>query len=214
MTLRLMTSLFSITLAIACSDSHGGGDGGPLDAASDSGRSDSGRSDSSRSDTGTADWGACTLNAECTLEPDGCCAGCPFTDFENLDGVNVMFTAEHRLAVCPETMGCEPCAVDIDPLRIPPHFATCMDDRCTPVDLSATAMTDCAADTDCRVRVRDCCPCGATLTEGNFIAVRGDAEGDFQGMVCDDLACPECEPVYPDTVEAFCDDGTCALRRP
>jgi len=210
---RLLPCFLVALLAVlcACSETHGGEDGGGADTSV----SDTGGTDTGGGDTGGVDWGACETTSECTVARNICCSGCPFDAFENLDGVNTMHTAAHMAEVCPDpTMsGCEPCPIDVDALAIPGYFSPCRAGRCVPVDIILEPMTECEMDVDCRVRTRDCCECGADLSDANLTAIRTDAEAAFTELVCDVVACDDCAPIYPSEVVAVCDMGRCRLGR-
>jgi hypothetical protein len=207
--MRRSLALILVAALAACSRAHA------TDAGADTGGGDVG-ADSAPGDTGGIDWGACALTSECTLARDMCCGGCPFDAIENLDGVNVAYATEHMAEVCPDPtmVGCEPCGVRVDPLSIPGHFSPCRAGRCTPVDIAAEPITECTIDADCRVRARDCCECGADVSDANLVAIRVDAGAAFAELACDaDASCDLCAPVYPEEVQAVCDAGRCRLAR-
>ena len=68
-----------------------------------------------------------------------------------------------------------------------------------------------SADTDCRLRANECCECGADVTATNVLSVSDPAA--VEGLLCDPgTGCPECAPVYPDTVAAACEAGRCVVE--
>jgi hypothetical protein len=233
--------LAALLLLSACSRSHGGGDGGePFDASAcppvepprcvderccaeeaparrtaDCGfRCPDGYVGEAICDPAAAceDFASpCARNEDCTLAITDCCGPCgepSLTDYAAIAGSRA---EDHFARVCPDpdALPCPGCAV----LPNPSLGATCEAGRCVGYDVRALELSACTADDDCRVRTRDCCECGGATDPSALIAVRADARADYAALVCDDLACPECVPVYPDTVEAFCAaDGHCDVR--
>jgi hypothetical protein len=145
------------------------------------------------------------------LAPATCCLPCDAVTLDDVDAVNAGRRDAHRDAVCRGDRPCPPCA----PPETPNLVATCEARQCTALDLRQHAISACTRDDECRIRVPDCCDCGADVREERLIAIRADAIGEFTSIVCDSgQGCPECVPVYPDTVEAYCaPDGHCAVRR-
>ena len=127
----------------------------------------------------------------------------------DVDAIHVDLAREHYEAVCPEPMPCPDC-----PSAPNPNLgATCDSGTCAAFDLSMMPVTECAGAADCRVRVRDCCECGADTSFSNLIAIRTDASAEYAELVCpSDFGCDDCLPVYPDDVRAICDAGRCALE--
>ncbi len=153
-------------------------------------------------------WLACEEPSDCSLAPAGCCLPCDEVTLDDVDAVNRTGQADHRAAVCPEGAACPPCA----PPETPHLIATCATRQCAAIDLRQHPVTACTRDDECRIRVPDCCECGADTRVERLIAVRAGSAID--ALVCDSLsACRGCAPVYPDAVEAYCAaDGHCAVR--
>jgi hypothetical protein len=86
--------------------------------------------------------------------------------------------------------------------------------RCEAIDLRAHPVSACTDDSECRLRVPDCCECGADTSFERLVAVRADASATLEPLLCDPgTGCTECAPVYPSSVEAYCaPDGHCAVR--
>lgn len=153
----------------------------------------------------------CSRHDECTLAINDCCGPCGVPGLDDYDAILISRADDHRRSVCAEDdpVACPECATLVNPAL----GATCREGRCQEYDVRALPLSACAQDDECRLRVRDCCECGGDTSPFALIAVRVDSTGDYAGLVCDDLACPECEPTYPDTVEAYCaGDGHCAVR--
>ncbi|HJK90234.1 MAG TPA: hypothetical protein RMH85_20290 [Polyangiaceae bacterium LLY-WYZ-15_(1-7)] len=155
--------------------------------------------------------GPCERHDECALAITDCCGPCGSPTLDAYDAILTSRADAHRDAVCPDPGGtvCPACAV----MPNPELGATCDDaSRCAGFDVGAMELSACEVDADCRLRVTQCCECGGDTDPFALIAIRTDAEGDYAGLVCDDLACPECEPAYPDTVRAACGaDGHCEV---
>ena len=157
------------------------------------------------------DFRSCDAHADCELAINACCWPCGEQELSDFDAINGDYAEEHRATVCDDpTPACPRCATFPNPAL----GATCGAGLCQGFDVRAMDLSACTTDADCRLRVTECCPCGGDTSPTSLIAVRTDAEADYQALVCDDIACPECEPVYPtDMVEAFCaDDGHCDVR--
>jgi hypothetical protein len=152
-------------------------------------------------------WHVCDQPSDCELAPaDACCFPCSNASIDDLRAIN----GAHRddfYAMC-DAPACPPCAPVLDPSFRP----TCSDGMCDVVDVRALELSACNSDTDCALRVTDCCECGGDLT--SLIAIRADAGASYAELVCDPAqACDLCAPVYPTDVEAFCAaDGHCGLR--
>lgn len=153
----------------------------------------------------------CARNADCTLAIDDCCGPCGLTTLDAVDPILASRAADHMRAVCPrpDDAICPGCAS----MDNPSLLALCREARCQELDVRQLPLSACTTDADCTLRTRDCCECGGGTGPSSLIAVRTDARGEYGTLVCDDLACPECEPVYPTDVEAYCEtDGHCAVR--
>lgn len=155
------------------------------------------------------DWAACTLTSQCTLAANTCCGPCGAPELTDLDGVNMSRLDDHRMEVCPDPDPiCPGCPTALNPYLI----VTCDAMRCEPVDTRREDFTTCSADTDCRVRVRECCECGGTTDPFALIAIRSDAEPAYAAVACDPgTGCPECAPVYPAEARAVCRMGHCEV---
>lgn len=200
-----------LILALSCGDSHtpdGGGadaaerDGGRVDSGGvDSGGVDSGRVDAGRVDAGRVDAGSpsCEHPTDCTLVPVSCCGNCGAYTRDDIVSVHDDVVAQQRMEACPDDFGCPPCFSEPDPALQP----TCEAGACGYVDLYDPSMghtseyTECDDDSDCVLRVVDCCPCGADIRMDRLVAIRADKLADFAELVCEPgTACPECEPSY------------------
>lgn len=152
----------------------------------------------------------CEQPSECTTTAVECCAPCREHELEDVTGIRRDAESTYRDALCEDVGACPPCA----PPPAPYLIATCNARACTAIDTRRLLLSQCSRDEECRVRATECCECGADTSPENLIALRIDGEGDYLNLVCDDDAiCDDCVPTYPDTHEAFCDAGTCAVRR-
>ena len=157
-----------------------------------------------------APWLSCGAKADCMLAANTCCGACGEVTLSDFDAINRSRQDEHRDYVCPgPPPPCPRCAT----LQNPSLGATCESGLCRGFDVRAADLSRCSDARDCRLRVTGCCACGGDTSPYSLIAIRQDAESDYQALVCDDADCDACEPVYPDGVEAFCaDDGHCQVR--
>jgi hypothetical protein len=155
------------------------------------------------------DFSACTVPSECVFAIIDCCGPCGVPSLSDYDAINAEFLDEHHAAVCtdPDPI-CPGCAVMPNPELITTCDAT---GHCLGLDTGAEDLSLCSVDEDCRIRARDCCECGASMSYDNLIAIRTDAGAEYSDLVCDpDMGCPECAPEYPGDVQAICDeDGHC-----
>ncbi len=151
---------------------------------------------------------ACTRNGECTLTARTCCGVCGAPTLEDVIALPFSSLDDYRATVCEGDPACPGCASTPNPNL----FATCNAATCVALDLGATSVAQCEVDDDCRLRVAGCCECGDTSAE-SLISIRAEALLDYLALVCDDeTACAECEPIYPDAQEAFCNAGRCDRR--
>ncbi len=158
-----------------------------------------------------APWLACEDNGDCVLASNTCCGTCGRPELSDFDAINPAHHEAHRESVCPgEPPPCPGCAT----MPNPDLGATCDSGLCQGFDVRTMDLSACTSDAECRLRVTGCCACGGDTSPYSLIAIRADAEGDYQALVCDETPCAGCEPVYPtDAVEAYCaDDGHCAVR--
>ncbi|GMV17290.1 MAG: hypothetical protein HS104_23845 [Polyangiaceae bacterium] len=167
-----------------------------------------GRSDDSGGTGGTGGvpgLTACSKNADCIVIPKSCCGSCSGATRGDALAVNQAKAGEYRNGVC-EGKGCPACYMPTDPTLV----ATCSSGSCELVDLLEHASTACADVAECRVRTTACCECGGPTDDEHLIAV--SAESQFSALVCDDQACPECAPQYPDKTLA-CQGGHCVIQK-
>ena len=73
--------------------------------------------------------------------------------------------------------------------------------------------TSCTVDSDCTIRVPDCCECGADTSVSNLIALASSSVSAYTAAICDPAqACDGCVPTYPGEAEAVCVSGACRVR--
>ena len=157
----------------------------------------------------TAAWAICSHNSECKIKPNSCCDTCGKPRLDDVDAVNDQHSDEHFHAVCPKPVPCPKCGTANNPNLV----ATCTESTCKALDVTQRSVSSCASDDDCKLRVTACCECGGSTARNDLIAIASAAESDYAALVCDEgQACPECAPIYPSDVEAYCSAGHCALR--
>ena len=210
---RRILSIVLIALSTALSGCYEGTVGTTGDGAADTLSDDGGAADGADDQAGDSgeegdgpgpDWAACRVPSDCVIVSNGCCDTCGMPTLADVDAVNKSFLAEHYDAVCgvPNPM-CPECVTMLNPELI----ATCRDGFCLALDVGADEITACTSSEDCVIRTPECCECGADMTLGVLIAIRSDSRSDLEELVCDpDVDCAMCAPVYPDNVEAVCDD--------
>lgn len=157
-------------------------------------------------------WARCESPADCVLAPAGsCCFRCDTLTLEDVIAVNATRQSDYYTSLCPEGVACPPCV----PATNPSVQVTCDAGLCEAFDVRRRPLSACESDVDCRVRVMDCCECGADTSPPRLIALNIDEVGAYTALVCDSLAgdCAPCGAVYPDDVVAYCAaDGHCDLR--
>ncbi len=157
-------------------------------------------------------WLACDEPSDCVLAPAGsCCARCDSLALEDVIAIDGAQSSAYYASVCPEGLSCPPCV----PAENPSLQTTCDAGRCEAFDVRRLELSACTSDAECRLRVPDCCECGADTSASRLIAIHVDEGGAYVSLVCgpSDAACPPCGAVYPDTVEAYCAaDGHCDVR--
>jgi hypothetical protein len=156
-----------------------------------------------------ADYAACEVAPDCVVVPASCCGSCGAPVRGDAVAIAEARANAYRSATCGEDGACPACA----PLFVDPTLvATCRDDRCELVDLREHEASACSADSDCRVRTPECCPCGGDTSVGRLVGV--SSEDAYASLVCDpDQACPECAFLYPDEVTVRCNtDDHCEVH--
>lgn len=154
--------------------------------------------------TDAGGFGACTGPGQCTVVPQSCCGSCGAATSTDMIGVATDRASAYRSFVC-EGAGCPTCYREQDPFL----QAFCKAGACTAVDLHESPLTDCTADSDCRLRYAPCCePCGAPTSP--LIALPVSQLSAYRALVCaPDTACPKCATSYPPSAKAVCNKGHC-----
>lgn len=162
-------------------------------------------------------YDSCSVTSDCVLTANTCCGVCGRPTADDVDAVRMDRAMDYYLDVaCPEArdgaIDCPDCPSALNPGLV----ATCdasTGGRCEVVDIdNDPSLAGCASDSDCVVRVPDCCECGADTSPFRLIAVAADSRGALERLVCDpDSGCPECAPVYPEGASAVCDGGLCRV---
>jgi hypothetical protein len=200
------------TVFTATGDAATGDDAGADDAATDGGTSthDAG---SDATTTPPADGGAdtgvdfthCTGPGTCTLVDRACCGVCGVPTAADKIGVVRGDETAYRDAVCAASGGgvCAGCAEGIEPNL----QAFCRASTCQVIDVRTDSVSSCTADSDCRVRVPDCCECGASTSV--LIALSTAKVAEYESQVCaPGTGCADCAPVYPPRALARCNTST------
>lgn len=186
-----------------------GVDGGRQDlGVRDSGADGAAGGDAGDVDAGSSDWRACTDQGQCRFASNTCCDACGVPTLGDLDAIRIGREGAHFAEVCATP---DPACPDCVMLNAPPHLiATCAAGACAGIDVRTGPLSDCATDSDCRVRTTSCCECGG---EARYIAIASSAESAYAALVCPaGTGCPECAPVYPATLIPRCGgDGHCTL---
>ncbi|AKF06402.1 hypothetical protein [Sandaracinus amylolyticus] len=203
--MRVRTIAVWLVLAVACSESHEGGDDAGSTAMDASARVDaSARADSgARPDASVS--GECDVPSECVLLPESCCGTCGAPTPDDMIAVHRDDVDEHQAMACADPVACPGCVMELDPYLI----ATCRAGECVALDLHVEALTECTGDDECTLAPAQCCACGL-LGVGETIAFNPE-RGSLNALVCDPvLTCPPCAPVF-EGLEARCESGRCIV---
>jgi hypothetical protein len=152
----------------------------------------------------------CAVNGDCVLSPSTCCGTCGKPDLADVVALNRDEVSDRRDDVCEGVWTCPECATQNEPSLI----ATCSATHCRALDVRLDGVSLCNLDSECRLRVPECCECGANVAASHLIVINGARVGEYMALVCaPHQACSACAPVYPNSVEPFCaESGHCALR--
>jgi len=155
----------------------------------------------------------CDVSSDCALTRGACCDPCGVPAASDFAAVNESLAEDYYLnEACPEASDgpviCPECATAPNP-----HLAAYCDDTgfrpaCGVLDLEADRYRTCSDDRECKLAVADCCPCG-DIAEIDIVPVREDL--DLEALLCDDSVSCDCEPLFPDGIEAVCAAGQCEL---
>jgi hypothetical protein len=194
----LTISIMSLCL-LAC--------GGLTASSSDAGTSSDGAvTDSAGLEVGAdaaRDFAACVGPGTCEIADRTCCGVCGSASFPDLTAISRAVESSYRASVCAPGTDCPGCIED----REPNAQAFCVANRCTVIDVRTDPVSACKVDSDCRVRVPDCCECGASTA--HLIALATSEVNTYASQVCaPDESCAFCLPTYPPRVLAQCDTTT------
>jgi hypothetical protein len=163
-------------------------------------------------------WARCDVPSDCILAPEsGCCFPCgDALALEDVRAISRHFAEQYYESQCPGALECPACA----PATNPSLQTTCNAGFCEAIDVRRLPLSACTSDDECRLRVPDCCECGAEVNPETLIALNVDQGGAYTPLVCgpfgDDPGedpCFPCAAEYPDTLEAYCAaDGHCDIR--
>jgi hypothetical protein len=150
----------------------------------------------------------CSRPADCAIVDDQCCR-CVIPE-SDLVSIAIDAGEGFNARVCEPYQPCPDCAA------VPPaHYYT---PTCTPStrwEGGECGMTyvdglPCTEEIGCRVRVRQCCECGASTEIENLFAIPNDTDAEDMFCTGDELCC-EGGALYPENVEARCEETQCRL---
>lgn len=157
-------------------------------------------------------WNVCNVSDDCILQERACCDSCVELSLDQVDAINSRSSTDHRNAYCMEPNPiCPGCA----PHPNPNLLARCEAAQCVGRDVRSSPASECTTDTDCVIRLPDCCACGAG-DYPNLVAVNPARGADIEALFCEAGGCAlDCEPTAFPQYEAYChSDGHCRLRDP
>lgn len=143
----------------------------------------------------------CMYPTDCILRPASCCGDCGAYTRDDIISLTLEDLDDYLRENCSGgEFSCPGCYKAPNPSL----FANCSEDsQCTWIDIYdpdhdyATEYTRCSTDSDCVLRTRECCECGATISQDNIVAIRKDKLSDFEKLVCKpETGCPECAADY------------------
>lgn len=149
------------------------------------------------------DFTSCRSDNECQLAPNECCQLCEPYDASAVTAINRSYAVDFRRQHCAAEPYCPACPSS-DSLKATGKFlrAECQASHCATVDVRTTAITACAAQSDCQLRDGvDCC---ADCDGQGWVAVSKNAE------LCSgqSVACPKCTSAPSLYMGAGCNVGT------
>ncbi|MBW2734361.1 MAG: hypothetical protein JRH20_18380 [Deltaproteobacteria bacterium] len=152
------------------------------------------RDDTTHVDTNTTR--ECVHPTDCALRPASCCGECGAYTRDDIVSLPHARLHDYASTHCPADAACPPCYRDPPPDLL----ADCTSaGACSYVDLydpgegHRSEYTSCDNDSNCVLRVTDCCECGASLSLMNLVAIRQDKRADFERLLCEPgTGCPEC----------------------
>ena len=157
------------------------------------------------------------MPGECTLAPNGCCAGCGQPTTADLDAVNRTKLMAHHDAVCSTpTPSCPKCAT----MQNPDLLAACAlgPGQCKVVEVSKSGLSVCATDGDCMLRPAQCCACGEQPVTSLVALAKAQESSYLAELGCANVDCAPCaDPVKPPAgVSAKCEPATghCKVQGP
>lgn len=141
----------------------------------------------------------CTYPTDCILHSASCCGDCGAYTRDDIISLTSEDLAQYLDENCSQK-GCPGCYKAPNPSL----FADCSKEgQCTWIDIYdpnqdyATEYTRCSTDSDCVLRARECCECGAMISLENIVAIRKDKLADFEKLVCKPgTGCTECAADY------------------
>ncbi len=152
-------------------------------------------------DAGAPDWTSCSDNSDCGIRAASCCGSCGVATASDMIALNRAHLSEYGVATCGDDFACPPCFAEPDPNLV----AVCESNQCVARDMRTTAIEACEEDSDCRVRVAECCECGSESTPP-YIAINASQATAYESIVCVPGDCatdPPCS-TYPDFPVARC----------
>ncbi len=152
----------------------------------------------------------CKASSDCVVVPQNCCASCSGLVASNALAMSRSWAGAYLHGLHCEAFECDPrCTFPPSPHLV----ATCANEECELVDLSARPFTECRTASDCRLRTNACCECGGATGRESLVAVARDSEQSVADWVCEPNAtCDSCaaEPP-PDGARAECIAERCRV---
>jgi hypothetical protein len=149
----------------------------------------------------------CSRPTDCVVGDEQCCR----CEFAESDLVSIATDASQSFGerVCESNQPCPDCEVATYIYYAP---------TCTPstrweggeCGMKHVDGLPCTDEVGCRVRVRECCECSSSTAIENLFAIPNDYDAEDMFCRADDLCC-EGGALYPENVEARCEESQCRL---
>jgi hypothetical protein len=155
----------------------------------DGGASDASGSSLDASGPSVAEATACSGDGQCVLVQTGCC-GCCAIDYAAIN------RDAGRYPEPPCNRAPPPCPPPPPDNVAPQVEPFCVAGQCTPVDIRGDAISACAVDDDCMLRLPDCCGCGQGAPY-QAIAIAKSKEAEYKTKICSGTeSCGACTATF------------------
>jgi hypothetical protein len=196
--------------------SGGAGAQGGSAAGGNGGDGAQGGSGAAGGGSGGQTFGSCGDTGQCIVAIAGCCGTCGAPTLESVTPIAADEAQAFFDATCPDpdNTPCPGCA------SFPNGnlYAYCEAGQCVEADVSQGSFSECTQSADCTLRwgAGCCAGCDGAWEPGfggDLIAVSTSKLGDFAAQVCAgaDVACRDCEPIFPPGAFAECVAGHCTV---